>query len=77
MNYIPPQVRNIGGVRMTAMLVRGQDRYGYFDLIDPPKAECDAAALATHERVSLAYQENYRVQVRRHVERFGGPQAAA
>jgi non-heme Fe2+,alpha-ketoglutarate-dependent halogenase len=77
MNYIPPHVRNIGGVRMTAMLVRGQDRYGHYDLIDAPKAECDAGALATHERVSSAYQANYRVQVKRHVERFGGPSAAA
>ena len=76
LNYIAPQVRNAGGVRMTAMLVRGADRCGHYDLIDPPMAERDAAALATHERVSAAYRENYRVQVERHSERFERPTAA-
>jgi non-haem Fe2+, alpha-ketoglutarate-dependent halogenase len=77
LNYIAPHVRNVGGVRMTAMLVRGEDRCGHYDLIDPPRAERAAAALAAHERVSGAYRENYRVQVKRHLERFGGSAAAA
>ena len=48
------------------MLVRGEDRYGNFDLIDPPRAERDAAALAVHQEVSDRYRENYRFQVQRH-----------
>ena len=66
LNYIPPHVRVNGPVRLKAMLVRGEDRYGHFDLIDPPAAERDAAALAVHQEVSDRYRENYRVQVQRH-----------
>ena len=53
-----------------AMLVRGEDRYGHFDLIDPPGGERDAAALAAHQEVSDRYRENYRQQVERHEQRF-------
>ncbi len=66
LNYIPPHVRVNGPVRLKAMLVRGEDRYGHFDLIDPPAAERDAAALAVHQEVSDRYRENYRIQVQRH-----------
>jgi ectoine hydroxylase-related dioxygenase (phytanoyl-CoA dioxygenase family) len=66
LNYIPPHVRVDGPVRLKAMLVRGEDRYGHFDLIDPPAGERDAAALAVHQAVSDRYRENYRVQVQRH-----------
>ena len=66
LNYIPPHVRVNGPVRLKAMLVRGEDRYGHFDLVDPPAAERDAAALAVHQEVSDRYRENYRVQVQRH-----------
>jgi hypothetical protein len=59
-------VRVDGPVRLKAMLVRGEDRYGHFDLIDPPAGERDAAALAVHQAVSDRYRENYRVQVQRH-----------
>ena len=48
MNYIPTHVRVDGSVRCRAMLVRGEDRYGHFDLYDPPTSERDAAALAVH-----------------------------
>jgi non-heme Fe2+,alpha-ketoglutarate-dependent halogenase len=48
LNYIPTHVRVNGPVRLRAMLVRGRDTYGHFDLIDPPAAERDAAALAVH-----------------------------
>jgi ectoine hydroxylase-related dioxygenase (phytanoyl-CoA dioxygenase family) len=70
LNYLPPHVRVNGPVRLKAMLVRGKDRYGYWDLIDPPAAERDAAALATHQQVSDRYRENYTIQVVRHDERF-------
>jgi hypothetical protein len=70
LNYVPPHVRANGPVRLKAMLVRGEDKYGYWDLIDPPAAERDAAALATHQQVSDRYRENYKIQVVRHDERF-------
>jgi non-haem Fe2+, alpha-ketoglutarate-dependent halogenase len=70
LNYIPTHVRVNGPVRLKAMLVRGEDRYGHFDLIDPPSAERDAVALAAHQDVSDRYRANYNVQVRRHAERF-------
>ncbi len=66
LNYIPPHVRVNGPVRLKAMLVRGEDRYGNFDLVDPPAAERDVAALAVHQKVSDRYRENYRIQVQRH-----------
>jgi len=70
LNYIPTHARVDGPVRCCAMLVRGEDNYGNFDLIDPLSAERDAAAIATHQTVSDRYRANYNVQVRRHTERF-------
>jgi len=59
-----------GPVRCKAMLVRGEDTYGHFDLIETPKAERDAAALAVHQSVSDQYRANYNHQVKRHEARF-------
>ena len=70
LNYIPTHVRVNGPVRCRAMLVRGEDTYGNFDLIDPPAAERDPAALAVHQDVSDRYRANYNEQVRRHEQRF-------
>jgi len=70
LNYVPTHIRVNSPVRLKAMLVRGEDKYGNFDLVDPPKAERDAAALATHQAVSDRYRENYKIQVVRHEERF-------
>jgi non-heme Fe2+,alpha-ketoglutarate-dependent halogenase len=72
LNYIPTHVRVNGSVRLRAMLVRGEDTYGHFDLIDPPAAERDAAALAVHQQVSDQYRRNYNEQVRRHEQQFAG-----
>jgi non-heme Fe2+,alpha-ketoglutarate-dependent halogenase len=71
-NYLPTHARVNGPVRLKAMLVRGADKYGYWDLIDPPATERDPAALATHQQVSDRYRENYKVQVERHEARFAG-----
>ena len=70
LNFMPPHVRVDGPVRCRAMLVRGEDKFGHFDLYDPPKAERDVAALAMHQEVSDRYRENYRHQVTRHEEYF-------
>jgi hypothetical protein len=71
-NYIPAHVRPTGSVRLSAMLVRGQDRFGHFDLFEPPTKEFDAAR---HGVVYDRYAENYRGQVARHEELFA-PQPA-
>ncbi len=71
-NYIPAHVRPTGPVRMAAMLVRGQDRWGHFDLYDPPAVEFDTAR---HADVFERYSENYRVQVERHERRFAPKRA--
>ena len=55
---------------MSALLVRGTDRYGHFDLYEPPVKELGEKELAVHDRVYNAYAENYREQVRRHEEEF-------
>ena len=63
-------VKPTGSRRMPALLVRGTDRYGHFDLYEPPVKELGETELATHDRVYNAYAENYREQVRRHEEEF-------
>ncbi|HEY0425198.1 MAG TPA: phytanoyl-CoA dioxygenase family protein [Rhodopila sp.] len=70
LNYIPTHARVEGPVRCHAMLVRGEDTYGHFDLIDPPAAERDPVALAVHQQVSDRYRANYNEQVRRHEQQF-------
>jgi hypothetical protein len=70
LNYIPTHVRVNSPVRLKAMLVRGEDSFGNFDLIDAPAAERDPAALAVHQQVSDRYRANYNVQVGRHAAQF-------
>ena len=45
--YIPPHVRQLK-VRDSAMLVRGRDTHGNFDLEPEPRADLDPAAIAAH-----------------------------
>jgi non-haem Fe2+, alpha-ketoglutarate-dependent halogenase len=47
MRYIPPHVRQLK-VRDSAMLVRGRDTHGNFELEPEPKADLDAASIAAH-----------------------------
>jgi chlorinating enzyme len=69
-NYIPAHVRTTGSKRMPAMLARGTDRYGHFDLYDPPVKELGEKELATHDHVYSCYAENYREQMKKHDEEF-------
>jgi hypothetical protein len=75
LNYLPTHVRVDGPVRCCAMLVRGEDTNGHFDLIEPPAAERDATALAVHQQVSDRYRANYNEQVKRHEQRFAAARA--
>ena len=47
-SYIPAHVRHVGETRLSATLVRGEDRYGHFDPEPPPASDADAAAVAAH-----------------------------
>jgi hypothetical protein len=47
-SYIPTRVRHVGPTRMSATLVRGEDRYGHFDLEPRPLADLHPAAVAAH-----------------------------
>ncbi|MEJ0070629.1 MAG: hypothetical protein WDO24_20105 [Pseudomonadota bacterium] len=69
-SYVPARVRPTGSYRMPALLVRGADRHGNYDLLDRPVAESDAAGLARHERTYIRYRENYAEQVARHERHF-------
>jgi non-heme Fe2+,alpha-ketoglutarate-dependent halogenase len=75
LNYVPTHVRVEGPVRCCAMLVRGEDRYGHFDLVDPPTAERDEAACAVHQLVSDRYRANYNEQVKRHEAQYADASA--
>jgi ectoine hydroxylase-related dioxygenase (phytanoyl-CoA dioxygenase family) len=46
--YIPTRLSQVGGVRTTATLVRGEDRYGHFDPEPIPAAEFAPEAVAFH-----------------------------
>lgn len=62
LNFIPARCRPAGAIRQAAMLVRGENRYGHFHLVPPPKAELDDDAIAAHEDAVTRYRETYREQ---------------
>ena len=54
-SYIPARARFIGSRRITAMHVRGEDRYGYYDPERRPGGDCEPEARAFHAKTL----ENY------------------
>ncbi|MEM7173594.1 MAG: phytanoyl-CoA dioxygenase family protein [Pseudomonadota bacterium] len=50
-NYISPAMRQVVAPHDFAMLVRGEDRYGHFELTPPPDADLSDQCLAWHRRV--------------------------
>ena len=50
-NYIAPQMRQVVAKEDFAMLVRGDDRYGHFQLMPPPREDLSDEALDWHCRV--------------------------
>ena len=66
LNYIPAHVRPAGSVKPAAMLVRGADRYGHFELVQPAQAELDPAAVAVHDRAVALYRDCYLEEEARH-----------
>ena len=57
LRYIAPHVRQLNGERDSAMLVRGEDRFGNFIHEKPPKQDMDADALEEHARIMRLRQE--------------------
>ena len=56
-NYIATHVRQVVGKDDYAMLVRGEDRYGHFKLVPPPRADLSDEAMAWHARILAAQNE--------------------
>jgi hypothetical protein len=54
--YHPPMLRQIGETRTSALLVRGQDRYGYFKPEQPPLSPDDPETIARHEHAVALYR---------------------
>jgi non-heme Fe2+,alpha-ketoglutarate-dependent halogenase len=66
LNYIPTSVRSTGTARPAAVLVRGEDRYGHFDLMQPATAELSPDGIRAHEKAVGIYRANYVEQEARH-----------
>jgi non-heme Fe2+,alpha-ketoglutarate-dependent halogenase len=63
-SYIPTHVRHLSEkVKAPAMLVRGVDTFGHFDLEPAPRVDLDAAARAAFERSYEGYRASYAEQV--------------
>jgi hypothetical protein len=60
-SYIPPHCRLINDVRVTASLVRGQDRFGYFDLEPRPSGDFDPESRAVHAAAVERFFESNRL----------------
>ena len=62
--YMPTSARHLGVKHKTpAMLVRGVDTYGHFDLEPAPKADLDEEARAAYTRSWEAYDASYAEQL--------------
>jgi ectoine hydroxylase-related dioxygenase (phytanoyl-CoA dioxygenase family) len=66
LNYIPTHARPVGSVKPAAMLVRGADRFGHFERVEPPKAELDPEGVAVHDRATALYRDCYLEEEARH-----------
>jgi hypothetical protein len=71
--YMPPRVKPLDGLpRDSAMLVKGRDNYGYYDLEPSPKKELDPDAVALHKKATETYQAINREAVKKHFEMVHG-----
>ena len=56
--YMAPHVAQAKADRDSAWLVRGEDRYGHFELETPAARDMDAAALAEYDRILNLRRDN-------------------
>ena len=54
--YIAPHVRQATGVPDSAMLVRGEDRFGHFEAEPAPVSDMHPDAVALHKRITETRQ---------------------
>ncbi len=64
-SYVPTRCRLINDVRVTATLVRGQDRYGHFDLDPAPTGDYDDQSRAVHAAAVDRFFESNKLLVAR------------
>jgi ectoine hydroxylase-related dioxygenase (phytanoyl-CoA dioxygenase family) len=57
LRYIAPHLRQLNGEHDSAMLLRGEDRFGHFIHEKPPRRDMDADALAEHARIMQLRQD--------------------
>jgi hypothetical protein len=56
--YVPTHVRQTTDLLASALLVRGEDRYGHFPLEEkPPVSTDDPATIAGHDRAVKLYRD--------------------
>ena len=71
-SYIPTRCRLMNDVRITATLVRGEDRYGHFDLDPAPAGDYDSVSRAMHKTaVDRFFESNQRLAARRRAGNIG------
>jgi hypothetical protein len=67
--YMPTRVKPLDGLpRDSAMLVRGQDKYGYYDHEPSAKMELDPEAVLFHKKATDTYQAINKAAVNKHFE---------
>lgn len=49
--YVPTHVHQLSGDKDSALLVRGSDCYGHFELEEPPRVEMEPEAVERHGRI--------------------------
>jgi hypothetical protein len=54
--FHPPHLKQIGSIRTSALLVRGEDRHGNFDPEEPPLSPDDPATIARHDKATALYR---------------------
>lgn len=68
-SYIPAHVRCRSATRLTAMLVRGADRYGYFDDEPRPVVDYGDAERAFHEKAVALFRQSNTEQAAQYTDR--------
>jgi hypothetical protein len=67
--YMPTRVKPLDGLpRDSAMLVRGQDNYGYYDHEPSAKMELDPEAVSFHKKATDTYQAINKAAANKHFE---------
>src|SRR5436305_1168052 len=65
LSYIPTNVRCTSRTRLTAMLVRGTDRYGHFDDEPRPRVDVGAAERTVHADAVARFRDSNAEQTNR------------